>query len=274
VQRNPRLRAGVNSVGRGDLLGKGRGKLVKRCAAQGRARRDNSKGASLRKKTRDAGRKPSARDELATETWRTGRSTAAMAREQEPGRCGYGRRARAPAEKLRARPWKKHRRKKGRGEPRGNPAGRHGESFWKEGETWRTAELGELEAKPVELEGGRGGGRLAMGKQRTPSSARAHGTGTEPWELRAERRGSSMAGSRRPWEARDRGGAARMGEWTVEAENHGDLGKKLARVDKAAVKKYQRAKRRGDKLLGYFLFFFRFLEIHRYFELVFLNRNF
>jgi hypothetical protein len=110
------LHAGVNSAGHGDLLGKGRGELVKRCAAQGRARRDNRKGASLRKKTRDAGRKPSARDELATETRQAGRSTAAMAREQEPGRRGYGRRARAPAEKLHARPWKKRRRKQGCGE--------------------------------------------------------------------------------------------------------------------------------------------------------------
>jgi hypothetical protein len=134
-------------------------------------------------------------------------------------------------------------------------SGAMGESFGKERETWRTAELGELEAKPVELEARRGGGRSAMGKQRTPSSARVQGTGTEPRELRAERRGSSMAGSRRPWEARDRGGSARLGEWTVGAENHGDLGKKLARIDKAAVKKYERAKRHGDKLLGYsFLF--------------------
>jgi hypothetical protein len=77
------LHAGVNSAGRGDLLGQGRG---------------------------DGGRKPSARDELATETRQAGRSTAAMAREQEPGRRGYGRRARAPAEKLHARPWKKRER--------------------------------------------------------------------------------------------------------------------------------------------------------------------
>jgi hypothetical protein len=120
------------------------------------------------------------------------------------------------------------------------------------------------------------GGRPSWASSKpSPSSWRPGGAeGARPWgnrERRAQRacrelgpsRGNSeLSGGEAPWRGRGdhgkpgtAGGAARLGEWTVGAENHGDLGKKLARIDKAAVKKYERAKRHGDKLLGYsFLF--------------------